>query len=197
MFTGIIEEVGVISKIAEQQDINQYQIKTSESFAKDVKNGDSICTNGVCLTAYNVEKDSFIVDVSQETQQCTTFGGEIRNNEVNLEKSLTPTTRLGGHIVSGHVDGIGKVAERTDNENESIFWFAAPTELIKYIAVKGSVCIDGISLTVNKIKDDQHCVTIISHTLAHTTLNSLSNGDLVNIEVDLLARYLEQLTQHT
>lgn len=196
MFTGIVEEVGVIRKIVEKNDIDQYQVEASKSFTHDINIGDSISINGVCLTAYDIKDNSFVVDVSQETQQCTTFGRSIRNCEVNLEKSLTPSTRLGGHIVSGHVDCIGNVAERIDHDHESIFWFSTPPEISKYIAVKGSVCINGVSLTVNLLRQDQHCVTIIPHTLQNTTIKSLQVGDPVNIEVDLLARYVEQLTKY-
>ncbi len=197
MFTGIVEELGIIRKIAEKKDIDQYQIQTASSFTTDVKTGDSIAINGVCLTAYDIQEETFVVDVSQETKRCTTFGGLIRNNQVNLERAVTPSTRLGGHIVSGHVDGLGKLTDRIDHENESILWVTGPSDLTKYIAIKGSICIDGVSLTVNQIKQDQHCVTIIPHTLQNTTLNSLQHGDMVNIEVDLLARYVEKLIRST
>lgn len=197
MFTGIVEELGVIRKIAKKKDIDQYQIQTASSFTTEVKTGDSISINGVCLTAYNIQEETFVVDVSQETQRCTTFGGLIRNNQVNLERAVTPSTRLGGHIVSGHVDGLGELTDRIDHENESILWVTGPSDLTKYIALKGSICIDGVSLTVNQIKDDQHCVTIIPHTLQNTTLHLLQHGDMVNIEVDLLARYVEQLIRRT
>ncbi len=197
MFTGIVEELGIIRKIAEKKDIDQYQIQTASSFTTDVKTGDSIAINGVCLTAYDIQEETFVVDVSQETKRCTTFGGLIRNNQVNLERAVTPSTRLGGHIVSGHVDGLGELTDRIDHENESILWVTGPSDLTKYIAIKGSICIDGVSLTVNQIKQDQHCVTIIPHTLQNTTLNSLQHGDMVNIEVDLLARYVEKLIRST
>ena len=193
MFTGIVEELGIIRKITEKKDIAQYQIQTACSFTTEIKTGDSISISGVCLTAYDIQEETFVVDVSQETQRCTIFGGLIRNNQVNLERAVTPSTRLGGHIVSGHVDGLGELADRIDHENESILWITGPPDLTKYIAIKGSICIDGVSLTVNQIKDDQHCVTIIPHTLQNTTLHSLQHGDVVNIEVDLLARYVEQL----
>jgi len=197
MFTGIIEDIGTIHKIDEKNDIHQYQIQTNTPFCNDVKLGDSIAINGVCLTAYKIQKDTFSVDVSQETQQCTTFCGQIRNKQVNLERAVTPTTRLGGHIVSGHIDGLGKLTKRVDHDNETILWFETPADLVKYIAVKGSICIDGVSLTVNRIKGSQHCVTIIPHTLQNTTLNSLQLGNMVNIEVDLLARHIEQLIKST
>ncbi len=197
MFTGIVEGLGIIHKIAEKKDIDQYQIQTASSFTADIKAGDSIAINGVCLTAYDIQEETFVVDVSQETKRCTTFGSLIRNNQVNLERAVTPSTRLGGHIVSGHVDGLGELTDRIDHENESILWVTGPSDLTKYIAIKGSICIDGVSLTVNQIKQDQHCVTIIPHTLQNTTLNTLQHGDMVNIEVDLLARYVEKLIRST
>lgn len=195
MFTGIIEEIGTIRNVADKDDIHQYRIQVSAEFMKEVQLGDSIAISGICLTAYNIQKDSFQVDVSKETQKCTSFGQPIRNNQVNLERAVTPSTRLGGHLVSGHIDGLGTLVQREDNNNETIFWIRSPAELVKYIAVKGSICINGVSLTVNQTKGEQHCVTIIPHTLKHTTLMSLQVQDLVNIEVDLIARYLEKLYQ--
>ena len=196
MFTGIVEEIGILSKITEKKDIHQYKVQAASNFLENVLEGESISVNGVCLTAYNIQDNSFKVDVSEETQRCTTFGIKNQNEFVNLERAVTPSTRLGGHLVNGHVDGLGELLNREDNENESILWISTPSELKKYIAIKGSVCIDGVSLTVNDVKDDRHCLTIIPHTLKNTTLNSLQTGDKVNIEVDLLARYLEQLSRN-
>lgn len=196
MFTGIVEEIGILSKITEKKDIHQYKIQAASNFLENVLEGESISVNGVCLTAYNIQDNSFNVDVSEETQRCTTFGIKNQNESVNLERAVTPSTRLGGHLVNGHVDGLGELLNREDNENESILWISTPSELKKYIAIKGSICIDGVSLTVNDVKDDRHCLTIIPHTLKNTTLNSLQTGDKVNIEVDLLARYLEQLSRN-
>ncbi len=195
MFTGIIEEVGNIHSVANKQDIHQYQIQASNDFIQGVQQGDSIAVNGVCLTAYDVQADSFYVDVSQETQKCTSFGYISDNSQVNLERAVTPSTRLGGHFVSGHVDGLGALVQREDKENETILWIQAPENLSKYIAVKGSICINGVSLTVNKVKGDQCCITIIPHTLTNTTLNAIKVQDRVNIEVDLIARYLERIIQ--
>jgi len=196
MFTGIVEEVGTLRKIAETEDIHQYQVQASDKFLEKVSEGDSISINGVCLTAYNIHDNTFDVDVSHETQRCTTFGVQDRGTSVNLEQALTPSDKLGGHFVSGHVDGLGEILDREDKENESILWISTPSDLKKYIAKKGSICIDGVSLTVNEIKNDRHCLTIIPHTLNNTTLNLLQMGDKVNIEIDLLARYLEQLSQN-
>ena len=196
MFTGIVEEIGTIHRISEKDDIHQYRIQASSDFMSDVQIGASISVNGICLTAYELQKDSFQVDVSNETQKCTSFGQIIRENKVNLERAVTPATRLGGHFVSGHVDGLGTLIKRDDNSNESVFWISCPAGLIKYIAAKGSICINGVSLTVNETKGDQHCLTIIPHTLKNTTLMFLQVQDLVNIEVDLIARYLEKLSQN-
>ena len=193
MFTGIIEEIGTIHSIADKEDIHQYRIHASASFIEGIQSGDSIAVNGVCLTAYDIQQDSFHIDVSKETQKCTSFGIPIRDNQVNLERAVTPSTRLGGHLVSGHVDGLGTLIKRENNHNETILWVSNPPELTKYIAVKGSICINGVSLTVNETKDNGLCVTIIPHTLENTTLSSIQDQDLVNIEVDLIARYLEQI----
>lgn len=196
MFTGIVEEVGTLRKIAETEDIHQYQVTASDKFLEKVSEGDSISVNGVCLTAYNIQDSLFDIDVSHETQSCTTFGVQGKGASVNLEQALTLSDKLGGHFVSGHVDGLGEIIDREEKENESILWISTPSNLKKYIATKGAICIDGVSLTVNEIKKDRHCLTIIPHTLYNTTLNSLKIGDKVNIEVDLLARYLEQLSRN-
>ncbi|MEM7402064.1 MAG: riboflavin synthase [Pseudomonadota bacterium] len=197
MFTGIIEEIGLIHHLSSKSDIHQYKIQTTEDFVAEMVSGDSIAVNGVCLTAYQIEKNAFQVDVSEETQKCTHFGHRIRENHVNLEHAVTPSTRMGGHFVSGHVDGMGIANKRIDKENESIFWFSPPKKLIRYIAAKGSICINGVSLTVNDTNNDEFSVTIIPHTLRNTTLKNVKTKDQVNIEVDLVARYLEQITKST
>ena len=193
MFTGIIEEIGTIHNVADKEDIHQYDIHASEEFINGIQLGDSIAVNGVCLTANSIQANTFSVDVSTETQKCSSFGQISERIQVNLERAVTPTTRLGGHLVSGHIDGLATLTKREDNENETVLWIKSPAELVKYIAAKGSVCINGVSLTVNQLKDDQHCVTIIPHTLEKTTLSSIKEGDLINLEVDLIARYLEQV----
>jgi len=196
MFTGIIEEVGTIHSVADKSDIHQYRIEASADFMGGVQLGDSVAVNGVCLTAYALQNQSFQVDVSRETQKCTCFGQAFRENQVNLERAVTPTTRLGGHFVSGHIDGLGTLTARDDSNNETVLWVKSPAELVKYIAAKGSICVNGVSLTVNETKDDLHCLTIIPHTLQNTTLKSLQVKDVVNLEVDLIARYLEKLSQN-
>ena len=195
MFTGIVEEVGFIRKLKEGKDIYQYQVHSTPAFASEIEMGDSVSINGVCLTVYGIQGPSFQVDVSMETRRCTTFGNSSRHEQVNLERAATPSTRLGGHIVSGHIDGIGTLEAREDSENESVLWISAPPDLSRYIAPKGSVCVDGISLTVNQVKGDRYCVTVIPHTLKNTTMGRIQPGDEVNLEVDLIARYLERLMQ--
>ena len=196
MFTGIVEEVGVVQRLEEGEDIHQYQVQTSAAFMSGVKTGESISVNGVCLTAYNLQEHSFQADVSMETRRCTTFGKPRQGDQVNLERSVTPTTRLGGHIVSGHIDGIVRLIAREDHGNESDLWISVPDELSRYIAPKGSICLDGVSLTINRAEKGQCCVTVIPHTLKNTTLGSRVPEDEMNLEVDLVARYLEQLTRN-
>ena len=195
MFTGIVEEVGTFQRLEGEQGSHQYRISTTPAFVEGIKTGDSISINGVCLTAYDVQADSFQVDVSMETRECTTFGASAPQSQVNLERSVTPTTRLGGHIVSGHVDGVGRLEAREDQENESVLWISIPQGLSRYIVPKGSVCVDGVSLTVNRVEKNQYCVTVIPHTLECTTLGYRRVGDEMNIEVDLVARYLAHLIE--
>lgn len=161
----------------------------------DVQIGDSIATQGVCLTAIEFADDYYAADVSGETLSRTTFGDFSRGTPVNLEKSVTPTTRLGGHLVSGHVDGIGEVVHRSSDGRSERFVIQAPEVLSKYIAEKGSICVDGISLTVNGVAANRFDLNIVPHTLSVTTLDNLQVGDNVNLEVDVVARYLERLMQ--
>ena len=195
MFTGIVEEVGTVRRLQGNQGTHRYQILATAAFVEGIRTGDSICVNGVCLTACDVQGESFQVDVSTETRECTTFGDSAREGHVNLERSVTPSTRLGGHIVSGHVDGIGKLMAREDHESESVLWISIPDGLSRYIVPKGSVCVEGVSLTVNRVEKHRYCVTVIPHTLENTTLGRLQPGAEMNTEIDLVARYLERLMQ--
>ena len=195
MFTGIVEEVGTVRRLEGDQGTHRYQVLATAAFVEGIRTGDSICVNGVCLTACDVQGESFQVDVSTETRECTTFGTSAREGHVNLERSVTPSTRLGGHIVSGHVDGIGKLMAREDHESESVLWISIPDGLSRYIVPKGSVCVEGVSLTVNRVEKHQYCVTVIPHTLENTTLGHLQPGVEMNTEIDLVARYLERLMQ--
>ncbi|MBI5461618.1 MAG: riboflavin synthase, partial [Gammaproteobacteria bacterium] len=159
----------------------------------DVCLGDSIAVSGVCLTAVALPGDGFWADVSGETLAHTVIGDFKPGARVNLEKALTPTTRLGGHLVSGHVDGVGEVIERTRDARSERFRIRAPQELARYIAQKGSICVDGVSLTVNAVEGSVFELNIVPHTLAETTLDDYRPGRKVNLEVDLIARYLERL----
>lgn len=193
MFTGIIEAVGKIRKIERQGKDIRLTVATGKLDLSDVKLGDSIATNGVCLTVVECLADGYRADVSGETVSVTCFQHYQVGTNVNLEKAVTPTTRLGGHMVSGHVDGIATVTERRQLGDAIEFWLDAPTELAKYIAHKGSVTIDGVSLTVNQVEKHRFRLTIVPHTASETTLIDLYSGSKVNIEVDLVARYLERL----
>ena len=193
MFTGIVQAIGKISALERRSGDARLRVNTGTLDLSDVKLGDSIAVSGVCLTVIELAAKDFAADVSGETLACTTLGGLKPGAAVNLEKALLPTTRLGGHMVSGHVDGVGKVLDRRQDARSVRFRIAVPRELGKYIAEKGSVCINGVSLTVNAVRDAEFEVNIVPHTLAATTLGELAAGDAVNIEVDLLARYLERL----
>lgn len=195
MFTGIIEATGVIES-AEQRAENLRLTITSRIFAMDdVKLGDSIAVNGVCLTVVATDEHGFSADVSQETLDCTT--GLKLGASVNLEKSLRFGDRVGGHLVSGHVDGVGKV---TALENLGAHWrveFEAPAELSRYIARKGSIAVNGVSLTVNRVDNRRFEVNLIPHTWSVTTLELLQVGSEVNLEIDTLARYVERMLSET
>ena len=193
MFTGIILAVGKIAAIKSSGGDVRLTLHTGKLQLEDVVLGDSIAVNGVCLTAIAIGKDFFSADVSNETLSRTSLAHAKIGAAVNLELALTPTTRLGGHIVSGHVDGIGTVVEKKNDGRSVRFTLKAPDELAKYIAQKGSICIDGISLTVNHVNGAQFDVNIVPYTLSETTLNHAVAGTQVNLEVDLLARYMERL----
>ena len=193
MFTGIIQAVGQITDIRAHESSSSLTIHTPDNFLTNVSVGDSICVQGVCLTATHINNNDFDVDVSAETIRCTTFSKLSNQKRVNLELALTLGDHLGGHLVSGHVDGIGTICEM-ENENESIrINVQCPNDLAKYIAKKGSICIDGISLTVNNVQDNIFSVNIIPHTLENTAILDYQVGSEINLEVDLIARYVERL----
>lgn len=193
MFTGIIQAVGRVSAIEARGADVRLRLRSETLHLADARLGDSIAVNGVCLTAIELEPQSFSADVSSETLSCTTLGRLKAGMAVNLELALLPTTRLGGHLVSGHVDGVGRLVESRPDGRSQRLNFELPTTLARYVAAKGSICVDGISLTVNAVEASRFDVNIVPHTLANTTLTALRVGDEVNIEVDLLARYLERL----
>ena len=193
MFTGIIQAIGSIDRIEPRGTDMRLRIATGKLPMHQVALGDSIAVNGVCLTAVEFDDRSFAADVSRESLSRTTLGELSAGSPVNLELALLPTTRLGGHLVSGHVDGVGRIVERTDDGRSWRFTLEAPEGLARYIAEKGSICINGISLTVNTVSGARFSVNIVPHTLQETTLGTSQAGDHVNLEVDLIARYLERL----
>lgn len=193
MFTGIILAVGKIAGIQPRGGDCRLKIDTGKLSLVGCALGDSIAVNGVCLTAVELGEHYFFADVSNETLSRTTLKSASTGTPVNLELAMTPSSRLGGHIVSGHVDGIGKVIEKQADGRSIRFKFKAPDSLAKYIAEKGSICINGISLTVNSVDGAYFSVNIVPHTLQETTLGSTEVGSEVNLEVDLLARYMERL----
>lgn len=193
MFTGIITAVGtLVARQAQDGDL-RLRIATGKLDLTDVRLGDSIAVSGVCLTAVQLPGDGFWADVSRETLEHTTLGAAKSGARVNLEKALTPTTRLGGHLVSGHVDGIGTITDWRPDGRSWRLRIQAPDALARYIAAKGSICVDGVSLTVNRVDGAAFELNIVPHTLAETTLGDFQSGQSVNLEVDLIARYLERL----
>lgn len=193
MFTGIIEAIGSIRAMTPKGGDVRVYVATGKLDLGDVKLGDSIAVNGTCLTVVELPGDGFWADVSRETLTRTAFGDLKVGSPVNLEKALTPTTRLGGHLVSGHVDGVGEIVSRADNARAIQFRVRAPRELAKYIALKGSITVDGVSLTVNAVDGADFELTIVPHTLQETIMADYRSGRRINLEVDLLARYLERL----
>ncbi|MEE9492586.1 MAG: riboflavin synthase [Gammaproteobacteria bacterium] len=193
MFTGIIEAIGRVAAIEPSgQDMRLY-IETGKLDLSDVAMGDSIATSGTCLTVVELPGHGFWADVSAETLAYTTLGTLAVGDAVNLEKALMPSTRLGGHLVSGHVDGVGSVVRCWADGRSQRFRLRAPESLARYIAAKGSVCIDGISLTVNLVDAAEFELNIVPHTLAETTMCDFQPGRQFNLEVDIIARYLERL----
>ncbi len=193
MFSGIIKAVGgVVSRESTGADI-RLRIDTADLDLSDVVLGDSIAVNGVCLTVTTLLSNGFWADVSGETLARTVLGDTGVGSAVNLEKALTLSTRLGGHLVTGHVDGVAEVVQRTEQGRSVKFRIRAPDRLAKYIAQKGSVCVDGISLTVNGVHGAEFELNVVPHTLQQTTMDGYRPGCRVNLEVDIIARYLERL----
>jgi riboflavin synthase len=195
MFTGIIASTGTIARIQPMAGDWRLTIRSDQLDLGGVQLGDSIAVSGVCLTAVALTPDSFAADVSRETLACTTLQHWREGDLVNLELALQPQSRLGGHIVSGHVDGVGELVSRTTDARSERLTFRVPAELSRYIAHKGSVCLDGVSLTINEVEGDVFGVNIIPHTADRTTLHLFKPGRPVNVEVDVIARYLERLLQ--
>lgn len=195
MFTGLIQSVGTLVSVEHRGGDRRLLIEAGAGFLRGVKRGDSIACSGVCLTVAGLKGRRFTADVSVETMTTTTARSWHAGTALNLEKALTLAQPLGGHLVSGHVDGVGRLAGRKTEGRSARLRFTVPRGLARYIARKGSVCVDGVSLTVNSVGGEGFGVNIVPHTLRHTTLGRLQSGDPVNLEVDLLARYLERLVR--
>ena len=196
MFTGIIQAIGRIAAIESGEEDIRLRIETGKLPLSEVKLGDSIATSGVCLTVTELPGDGFWADVSPETLSLTSLGTKEVGDSVNLETSLTLQTALGGHLVSGHVDGVGQIERIVEDAR---FWrvtIAAPENLARYIAMKGSICVDGTSLTVNQVEGASFELTIIPQTWEETVFSEYKPGSPVNLEVDVIARYLERLMQY-
>ena len=193
MFTGLIAGVGRLAARETRGGDARLRIDVGTLPFDGVQLGESIAVNGCCLTVVEFDASSFAVDASNETLALTTLGRLAIDAPVNLERAMLPTDRLGGHLVSGHVDGLAIAAKRWDDARAERWRFEAPMALLRYVAHKGSVCVDGVSLTVNEVDDAGFEVALIPHTVEHTAFHALREGDAVNIEVDLLARYVERL----
>lgn len=195
MFTGIVTHLGRLVAVEPSGPDRRLTFEVGGGALADANEGDSMCVSGACLTMLDIDRDAgrFSADVSVETLDKTVLGGLETGDPVNLEPALRASDRLGGHLVSGHVDGPGRLRERTPDGRGERFLFEVAPALARYVAAKGSVCIDGVSLTVNEVEGARFGVYIIPHTLEVTTLGRLQPGDAVNIEVDMIARYLERL----
>ena len=196
MFTGIIEELGRVRDVEPRGEDARIVID-ARTVTEDSKNGDSISVNGVCLTALDVKPDSFAADVSKETLFRSTLGRLRAGSPVNLERAVTPETRLGGHIVQGHVDATGKLISSENHGDSWTFRFAYPKEIAQYLVFKGSVAVDGISLTIANLTDDHFDIAVIPKTLELTNFSRLDPGDEVNLEADIIAKYVERILRTT
>lgn len=195
MFTGIIQAVGEIADIRMIEGDMRLRVRTAALDLSDVQLGDSIATNGVCLTAVELPGDGFVADVSRETLAHSRFMALRVGEQVNLEKAMMPTSRFGGHLVTGHVDGLGVIVERRDDARSVRLSVQAPASLRRYIAAKGSITLDGVSLTVNSIDGPCFGLNIVPHTAQQTIIDHYRAGQQVHLEVDIIARYLERLIQ--
>ena len=195
MFTGIVEEIGTITEVHPQSSSVTVKI-TAETVLEDAKIGDSIAVDGPCLTVRDLEQRAFVVDISEETLRRTTLRSCKVGTRVNLERSLRLGDRIGGHLVLGHVDEIATITEWRNEGTSSIMQVTVSSKVKPYIAYKGSIAVDGVSLTIADVSDNKFEVALIPHTLQVTTLGDKRNGDSVNIEVDVMARYIETLMQN-
>lgn len=195
MFTGIVQDIGRIRTVHPIKGDICIHVEVKKLDERSIRIGDSVAVNGVCLTVAAKESGALVFDISVETLEKTTLSHLAQNQRVNLETALTPATALGGHWVSGHIDGIGELIQRCPAARSEQFTFSLPIELARYIAIKGSVCVDGVSLTVNALNIGTFDVTIVPHTLENTIFSSYQLGQRVNLEVDIIARYLERLLE--
>lgn len=193
MFTGIIEGVGALLRSELRGGDRRMTFTVGTLPFDDVKLGESIAVSGVCLTVVEFDAGSFAADVSVETLSRTTLGAWAEGIAVNLERAMLPTTRFGGHVVAGHVDAVGRVESVHDDARSQRWRFSAPPCLLRYVAEKGSICVDGVSLTVNAVDARGFEVNLVPHTIAHTAFAATRAGDAVNLEADLFARYVERL----
>jgi riboflavin synthase len=195
MFTGLVQAVGRLAASEAHGGDRRLRIAFGALPARDLQLGESIAVNGVCLTVVAFDGDGFEADASNETLALTTLGALAVGAPLNLERALLPTTRLGGHLVAGHVDGLGRVEAIADDGRSQRWRFSAPAPLLRYVAAKGSICVDGVSLTVNAVDARGFEVNLVPHTIAHTAFAATPVGAAVNLEVDLIARYAERLLQ--
>ncbi|WP_138315227.1 riboflavin synthase [Rhodoluna limnophila] len=194
MFTGIVEELGKVRSIEVLEDALRLTIE-GPTVVSDVKRGDSIAVSGTCLTAVEFDSETFTADVMQETLRLTSLNGIKVGDPVNLERAMTAATRFGGHVVQGHVDGVGEIISRQASENWEWVRVSIPEQLMKYVVLKGSITIDGVSLTVNEVGNNWIGLSLIPETLALTTLGSKKPGDKVNVEADVMAKHIERLLE--
>ena len=195
MFTGIIQAVGRLGLSQSRGGDLRLRVEAGGLDLSDAQLGESIAVSGVCLTVVAFDATGFSADVSNETLALTTLGRLGEGAAVNLERALRAGDRLGGHLVSGHVDGLGRVLKRWPDARSERWRFAAPSSLLRYVAMKGSICVDGVSLTVNAVDDEGFEVNLVPHTLQHTAFGATADGAEVNLEVDVIARYVERLAQ--
>ena len=189
MFSGIVQSMGTIGEFIQQNEGAVLVVNTEEAFS-GFEDGESIAVNGVCLTVVDSTQTTFKLDLSTETLNCTNFKNVITGDKVNLERSLTPSTKISGHFVSGHIDRVGEIINIEEKPGEVLFRFSHPKELDSFIMEKGSIALDGVSLTVYDCKDNGFTVSIIPFTLEHTNLGARKIGDLINIECDMIGKYI-------
>lgn len=195
MFTGIIEEVGLVEELQRIGNISRLSVRC-KAVSEDAKIGDSICVNGVCLTVVRCKERLLSFDVIQETMRKTNLERLRRNDEVNLERSLMLQDRLSGHFVTGHIDGLGRIEKRFATSKDTSFDISLESRLLSYIAQKGSIAVDGVSLTIGEVTANKFRIYLIPHTLKVTNLGKKNIGDIVNIEIDILARYVKSIIKY-